>query len=852
MALPSWDATKEVPAPQGQDTGLPSWDSTHDLEERYGGISGGLKAAALGAGSTASFGTLDEFLTHSGLMKPEDIKGYKETNPISTGVGEVGGVLGALALPETGLLGAASAPVKAVSGLGGAVSKAVGAALPEAAGAVGQIASKAASLGLGSAIEGAAYGLGKSVSEHALGDPELNGEKIASNIGTGFLFGGSLGSALGAAEVAIPHVVSSAKDALSKLYDVSVGLPGKEPGVLGKAYAQSSSFVSGKPYEQIVDAMQDRVRSLTNPEEQKEVIGQFSEGLKDQHSKVNKALSEANRSARLQETASYLKEVPGEAALPEMVKTVDAMKSTIQEMRSEPDLYPGAYPRILEQVVDRASKEVGSESSAFDVFKSLNDLKGRLDEEIDYGLAPSGGDLRAQNKIGDIRRAIKTTLEEPSIWGEAAARQAEFNDAQSQFFNLTGKKGLFRQSFMGPALGKGGKLTYEVSPAKVETYLKQINSLRGEAKTQALKQYLETSDNLVNQIEKTYQSLPEKGFDRSSIQSVIDKNKVISQKAFDQAEFSKTLNSLGAGAHNVPLFEGAAGATAILGHPVVGAAMETANLLKAPGLGIQRLAKVERLVQSAARSINSGVSAIFKAGAKLAEPLVGFGGSKMSPQEKDKKYKKVTSQINDIGNDPNKMMSALERSTANLHPYAPQISQGLQMTMARATSFLQSKIPTNGIEQKPLSAPYQPSNSELSKWHKYYSIVEDPTHALHQVASGTLVPETMETLASVYPKLLANMQTAVMNKMTDVMGKGSPIPYRTKLSLSMFLGNDLVNSLDPKSMLANQNTLSTATQAKAAQTQAQMGSANQKNVGKMKTSNRLLTSAQRSAERQET
>lgn len=836
------DPAASVPA------GLDEFVAPQLEKEKYSGIIPTLKAAALEAARVPSFGTSDIAFTKLGITTPEEARALKEQHPYAS-IG--GGLLGlglSLAAPETGLLGALSAPVKAVSELGGAVTEA--ATIP-ASSVIGQIVSRGAALGAGSAIEGAAYGLGQSVSEHALGDPDLNAEKVGSNVLNGMLFGGVLGAGLGAAEVAIPASVSSAKNALNKLYDVSVGLPGKEPGVLGKTYAEASSFVSGKPYDQIIDAMQNRVKSLVKPEEQKEVISEFADGLKDQHSKVSKALYDANKSVRLEESANYLKDIPGDVALPEMTKTVAQLKNTIQEMRAEPDLYPGAYPRILEQVTDRVSKEVGSESSAFDVFKSLNDLKSRLDEEIQYGAAPSGGDLRAQNLIGNIRRSIKNTLEEPSIWGEAASRQAAFNDAQSQFLNLVGKKGVFRSSFMGPALGKGGKLAYEVSPAKVETYLKQISSLRGEAKSQALKSYLEVSDNLVNEIEKSYQALPDKAFDKSGIQAVLEKNRDISNKAIEQSEFNKALNALSGGAHNVQFGEGAAASTAILGHPVAAAALETAAMLKAPGLAIQRLAKIERLVQQTTRAIDRGVSQIFKGAAQAGEKTAGFIGSQIDLEKKDKKYKNVTTQLNDLTNNPEKLLSQLEQSTQNLHNYAPKISQGLQMTGARAVQFLQSKIPGQDVNKRPLSDPYKPSDTELSKWHKYFSIIEEPTRALDQVAKGNLTPETMETLKIVYPKLLHDMQIKVTDGMINAVQKKKPIPYKTKLTLSMFLGQDLVSSLDPKVILSNQNIMTNASQAKALQEHAQMSGANKKSISKMEKSNRLLTPMQEAAERKE-
>lgn len=836
-----------------------SFDALQDDSEKYGDFKGELKAAGLGAVRSASFGLSDEFLVRSGAMTPEALQAYKEQNPTASTLGELGGVVGAVLAPEAGLLGALSAPVKAVARAGGAITEAVLPAAGRIAGAVAsaeaspiinKVLSQAAAGGIGSAIEGAAYGLGQSVSEHALGDPDLNAQKVLSNIGYSALFGGALGGTIKAGEIAIPKVVSAAKDSLTKLYDVAVGLPGAEPGLLSKAYAQGSSFVSGKPYEQIVEALQNRTKSLINPEDQVALVKEFADNMQSLNKKVSQSIHEANSSPRIQETASYLKEVPVENVAPEYQRVLRDLKERIKVMRSEPDLYPGSYPRILEQIEERVAKEITSESSAFDVFKKLDDLKGRLDEEIQYGAAPSGGDLRAQNQIGELRRSIKNSLEDQKIWGEAASRQAAFNDAQSGILNLTGKKGLFRKEFMAPALSKGGKQVYEVSPSKIKTYLSQIKDVRGELKSKALTAYLDASDRVLNEIENTYRALPDKAFDKEVVKSVLDKSRSLSEKAIDQSEFNKALAALGGGAHNVPLVEGAAGATAILGHPIIGAALETASMLKAPGLAVQRLAKIERFVQKTTQTIETLSSSIFKAGVSGVKPLAGYAGSALSNEEKNSKYEKKSAQLNDLKASPEKLISALTEATNSMAVHAPQISQGIMSSAATATQFLQSKMP-QGANHKPLSSKYVPSDAELSKWYRYFNMVEKPTNALRQVASGTLTSDAMETLKVVYPKLLQDMQKSVTEKMIDAVAKKKSIPYKTKLSLSLFLGSDLVSSLDPVSMLANQNTMASATQAKNDQEQAQkMGSVNAKGLDKLDSSNRLLTASQSSAQRQ--
>lgn len=172
----------------------------HD-EQNYGeGLGNSLKAFGAGAGRGATFGLSDQALTKSGLVEPKTLQQLKQRHPIATTAGEVAGIAGSMALaPEmspVGLLGkAGEAVAEGAAPLAESVAGYV--ANPETSPIINRMLSGAGSQAAGSAVEGAAYGLGQSVSEQALGDPNLNAEKLMSNVGYGALFGGALGGMFG-------------------------------------------------------------------------------------------------------------------------------------------------------------------------------------------------------------------------------------------------------------------------------------------------------------------------------------------------------------------------------------------------------------------------------------------------------------------------------------------------------------------------------------------------------------------------------------------------------------------------------------------------------------------------------
>jgi hypothetical protein len=260
---------------------------------------------------------------------------------------------------------------------------------------------------------------------------------------------------------------------------------------------------------------------------------------------------------------------------------------------------------------------------------------------------------------------------------------------------------------------------------------------------------------------------------------------------------------------------------------------------------VDGLSLIERNSASITRSINSVASSIFS-GKTIESSAIAI-----SAKERSDNHDNVATKLNAIASNPQKLIDHISDNTEALSQVAPKTAESAQATMTRAIQFLQSKLPGANTPQKPLSQPYKPSDTELSKWHKYYSAIENPTGILQSVATGNLVPEQIEAVSAVTPKIMQEMQSSVMDQMSKHLSQKKTIPYKTKLSLSLFMGEDLVNSLNPVNMLSNQNMLATATQAKD-ESQDNSGRISKPAIGKMKQSNRFLTPMQGSAQRQDT
>lgn len=913
-------------------------------EDRYGDAAGILKSAGLGAARSATFGLSDELLTRTGLVTPEELKGYKETNPTASTVGDVVGIAGSMALaPEAAALKGAGAalkaaeltgdavkvaeaakvfdaakaasetlsgfgargllnPVKSVSRLGGTITEA--AALPGLTTA-GKVLSQAGALAAGSAAEFAVYGLGQSITEHALGDPDLNAEKVLSNMGTSALFGGALGAAFGAVkggfQAKFPKFISQENRAaiesgdLKKTIEFS-DLPEKEKtswieglsrqksnateiddafktfgAKAPEAVLSDNSFVqngynlllNGAP---TVSAL--RQQELATSAWNKIVDGTeqtIGNGTKMSKADLGTALKDGF-TAKFEAQYAPIKQLyseiePYREAIPVSNKSTNALSRTIKDLIKEHSLIKGTPEYNFVETMSEGISQVDNLAKLANFKKALNRSTTQETKFISSAINEKFENLETKA----IRRFAENEMKTPKAKSvildlldktdAAKSGYSEFRDEIQKFGNVIGKKKIYGpQDFldhmeeMTPE--KFASDVWKPKNSKFQEYLaksypEEFELIKANRIAEIKADSMKNGEFDPRRLFKEFEGLTKE--ERNLLFSK-EQQSAIGKANLALNSFPKSFNP--SNTSNASAYRDffTSPTKAIIGN-VRDAAIEkfvttAAKFDPDSSPTVAGLAKIERMKGAVTRSIISGVNDIFSGKAtKLIYPLL--------PEEKNNDHDKIKPKLNDLGADASKLIDHISENTNALSEVAPDTARAMHMTMARATQFLQQKLPGQDVAKKPLSNTYQPSEAEIAKWHKYYSAVENPTNALKQVAVGNISAETMETLSVVYPKLLNEMQIAVTDKMSDAIAKKKLIPYRTKMALSMFLGSDLVNSLEPKTMLAMQNTMSTATQAKANMEQAQMSGASRKSLGTINKSNNFMTPMQKSAARED-
>jgi len=262
------------------------------------------------------------------------------------------------------------------------------------------------------------------------------------------------------------------------------------------------------------------------------------------------------------------------------------------------------------------------------------------------------------------------------------------------------------------------------------------------------------------------------------------------------------------------------------------------NFLKTPIQTLSAMTGLAHLVGSTDKAIASGVGAIFRgetaaAGSEVAGSAVNAGN-----------FTNVSNGVTGLANNLDRLAQETSGQTNSLQPHAPGTSDAIHGVAARGVQLLASKLPAPG-SRRPLDPPYRPSPAELAVFNRYQALAEHPTLILQHVANGTLTQDQLNTVQAVYPKLLAEMRAQVTSQLAKEMAKGTRIPYRTRLSLSHFLGTDLDSTTTQVHLAANR----AAFQRSPAPPGGGGGKPTAKGLGSLNQASRLDTPQQASTRR---
>lgn len=744
----------------GYQYATPDMLSQEQDKETYG-TTGQQALAGIEGAAQGVAGPLAPLAERTFGVNPEDIRKRAEQNPWTHGIGETAGF-------GAGMFTGAS-EASALGHAGEAVAEGVQHAITGgvAQSAAHQIAGRLAGGAARMATEMGLYQAGDEASKAILQDPNQTMGGAAANVGLSALLGGAVGVPLTGLGMGAKAVMNS-----QALKDFTDRLAFRGAHLDPTEMMQHELNQGINSFDQIGDEVNGfsglKARAIQNllP---KSVTPEISEQLQRSATAAQDALAQMTKA-----------DVP-----PRLAKD-----------------YQAATNRFLETATN-------PEASVGDHFDALNQFKNDLQDYSKgrWGInAPqrTAEDYQFLKITKDLAHGLKTGLEDGGTWGDAADVQKSINKAWAE--SIPAVKDVTKK-FMTRVGNE-----YVVDPQKFTTYMNQ----NGKATSQTIRQQM--MGNFVEAIEGFHKAVADVS-ERAGIENPVDPVGLTSLRdSIEKPSLGSKLadtwhdklgaytigNALGGGVgglagHATGIPE-AGFAGAYLGRwalgPIFGAVIKP-MMEKGADLGAARGAMgLAKAAIGGNEMLENSALGVFGASAKTLP-------SNLMPSHSQ--VEKLDDQLQTAQANPKSLLNV----AGDVGKYAPDHAQAWAQTSATAVNYLNSLRPSNP-RLSPLDADIPVSRAQRAPFERALAVAEQPLSILEHIKKGTLLPQDMKTLQTIYPGFYQKMSEALMNGLTTHKSEGGEVPYRVRQSLSLFLGQPLDSTFTPQSIQAIQGTYARA------------------------------------------
>lgn len=603
----------------------------------------------------------------------------------------------------------------------------------------GRLAQSALSYGVRGAVEGGAIGAGYAASDAALEDKELTGEKLLAGARGGALTGGLLGAGTGAAGELLGAGARKLGEA------VSGSLKGESVADALEGFAGKKMFKGAGP--------------LIRDER---AAAKFAGGGEEVGRIFNREL----------ETAGKSKIQSAEALGDFATEHAEKLGAELGDMRASLDRLPDAerYQPKVADLIKVAMKEIGEPLSAKPMFEADAQAFGKALESVGVStgyLKPGGG-------------GIANPEARVSFEGYAQIRKALADKA----YRVTGN-------------------TPSLNPSPHVDDLRQLKALWEE-------EFTKSAENAAKGENPTWRE----GYE--ALKKRYQATRIISDITKDAELRGNRNNTLGLTDYVL-----SAGALAT-GHPVGAVATAFGNKI-AKGYGNQILASLAsdlaktKFLQSAGssvdRSLIDGVRGLLGEGARTAVDTVSAEAGARSASSPPRlghlplsAYDREVNDAQSAATNPRAHVLRAAQEFEGIEGHDPELFNALVAKSQRAAEFLASKVPKGTVDARSLTPHLEKpivSDAEKAEFLTYVRAVRNPMSVIADLKNGSLVPEEVEALRAVYPKIFKRLQEMVGAGLREATKKPS---YQATIRLGILFDTPTDATLDPTFVHAVQGT----------------------------------------------
>ena len=194
-----------------------------------------------------------------------------------------------------------------------------------------------------------------------------------------------------------------------------------------------------------------------------------------------------------------------------------------------------------------------------------------------------------------------------------------------------------------------------------------------------------------------------------------------------------------------------------------------------------------------AKSVSKGHSLVNKSVNSLFNANQVLPPSKI-PSESDRN--KLDKYVTQARNNP----AALQNVAPDLKDVLPTHMSSIALQAQQAATYL-SSIKPHAVLGLPFDSKIPPSPAQMTEYNRQLDIAQQPLMALKYMKEGSLTPNDLNTIKNVHPQMYQQLSAKIMGELTN---SKSPVPYKTRMSMSLFVGQPLDSTMTPQAIISAQ------------------------------------------------
>lgn len=790
-------------------------DSAREAKDaKYGGVVDQVATLVHSGLSGASLGLSDYALKGAGYLANGDagassvadyLRETREANPVTAGVGEFAGAIAPALLTE----GASTAATAARMTPMGLLARGAGVVEKKALGALGEsvaspLARAAIGTGVRGAVENAGMAVGDVLSDDATDTAPLTGERAAMAL----LGGGALGLGVGGVFGAGGAAAGKAMRALSEVAPKSIGEAIAKIGIRSNPEG-AAAFEAAQKDPKVAKAMLHGEETIQDIADKTGV--ELDQAVKHEPKAVTVSGADV-------EAADKLKASGADKAVYNVAEDIKALRTEESKVPTYEDFlntmgvtkptpsqeaaFRPAYEKLKPPDLP-ADNYVGS-ALRNKLAESANELKA-IDatirsatragdsDAIHAGMEKARAFMQAQSDHFELLATRESSDETARIFAKRAQKPFKrgadtldtlltdhqlFGTAAEEFSanrGLQKEYALAREGVMKDFFSGG-----ELDPSKVRGFARSVMAPMVDAKVQRLEAFMKASE----AVGKPLQSLQEQ---------LAWAKQVLPSINYMQAASDELGGGVGAkiaGAVGGPL--GAIAGQAV-GHPFVGftigktAAKALAGVGPSPQAVVKAIAFFQHLDNKINTHMGASVDRFMKGSSKV--------GSSIQPLVTRENYFKFAKEVK---TDPVTFSGHLANALGEAGTHAPNLTGATGIAVARAISYLASKLPPERTNNNVIGPQRtkSPTDLEIHTLNSHVNGVLQTTKTIEKLGNGDRVSrEEVDALKNVYPNAYDDLRQKMIAASDKIQRDMTPSQVT---QLSLFFDAPLRQTLDPK------------------------------------------------------